>query len=122
MVGAIRRGGFLVAILLAVLIVALFSLVQHLRRPPTVSLGMIHRYTRHYEGDRVQVSGVVRVFNDSGGRYYVLQDAQENRVLLRADPHKLAGLLGSHVTATGVIGFDPHSGIYLDVEAITGSG
>ncbi|HET8626701.1 MAG TPA: hypothetical protein VFL91_04750 [Thermomicrobiales bacterium] len=114
-----RRAGIILAIALAGLLAGLLVARDPTAGPERVSLAAIHRQTERYEGRRVEVTGVVRAFDDAGGRYDVLEDtAGQNRVLLRAAPAALAGRVGCRCTAVGVVGFDERRGIYLAVEAL----
>src|SRR5579872_5169672 len=111
----LRRAEVVLVSILAVLAV-LVTLVVRAQPPPSESLKAIHFNTEEYVGKRVRLSGTVRVFQDTGAPYYVLEDAQQNRVLLRSDPRALAPLVGKGLTVTGVVGFDDTAGIYLTVQ------
>lgn len=111
--------GLLAMLALACLVLALFTLTHHDETPPMVSLRSVHFQTEQYEGRRVQVTGTVRVFQDTGAPYYVLEDDQQNRILLRADPGQLGYRVGERIIAVGVVGFDESQGIYLKVESVT---
>lgn len=97
-------------------IVALVTIAIRAEPPPVVPLKSIHFDTEQYIGKRVEVSGTVRVFQDTGAPYYVLEDAQENRVLLRSDRQLLSLHVDRPLTVIGVVGFDDHAGIFLTVE------
>ena len=118
MARGLRQGGILVALFLAIAVFGLTTILRQARQPANVPLDAIHRYTERYEGQRVQVSGVVRVFEDSKGRYYVLEDAQKNRILLRTDLRQISRRVGFPITAVGVVGFADNEGIFLDVESL----
>lgn len=116
----LRRAGIVLAVVLACLLAGLAVARDLTAGPERVSLAAIHRQTERYEGQRVAVTGVVRAFDDVGGRYYVLEDAAaQDRILLRADSATLAGRVGCRCTAVGVVGFDERQGIYLEVKTLT---
>jgi hypothetical protein len=95
------------------------KIYRNLTPPTPVPLAAIHRYTERYVGERVVVVGTVRMFDDPGGRYYVLEDPGQNRILLDAPSAQLANLVGQGATATGTVGFDERRGIYLTVRALS---
>ena len=103
-------------VLIVACIVALVTIVIRAEPPPVVPLKSIHFDTEQYVGKRVEVSGTVRVFQDTGAPYYVLEDAQENRVLLRSDRQPLSPQVDRPLTVIGVVGFDDQTGIFLTVE------
>ena len=103
------------------LVVLVVTLLKPADSVAVVSLHAVHYDTERYEGKRVEVSGTVRVFQDTGAPYYVLEDAEQNRILLRASAQVLAPRVGSALTAVGVVGFDDTTGIYLDVQSVADS-
>ncbi|HEX5506615.1 MAG TPA: hypothetical protein VFW96_28625 [Thermomicrobiales bacterium] len=108
---------------LALLVAALVAVAWSAGRGPTpTTLGALHDQTERYTGREVRVTGTVRAFTDATGRYYVLEDAARNRALLRGDPGTLAGAVGRRYTVVGVVGFDPKTGITLDVRRLTPAG
>jgi len=115
------RRAEIVFVLILACIVAVVTIVVRAEPPPVVPLRSIHFDTEQYIGKRVEVSGVVRVFQDTGAPYYVLEDAQENRVLLRSDGRQLSLHVDRALTVIGVVGFDDHVGIYLTVERMSAS-
>lgn len=87
---------------------------------PAVSLEDLTFNTDEYVGQEVVAHGVVTEFGDEDseyGRYYVLQDADANRVQLlppeAAEPHA-----GSTVEVVGEFDFDPERGRMLHVDTI----
>ena len=117
-----RWGGVAIVLGLAALVVIIRLVIPHVIPPPQVPLASIHWETERYVGQRVQVSGTVRAFDDPGGRYYVLEDANQNRILLQTAPANLVSRVDQPLTAIGTVGFDENRGIYLDVETMqTGS-
>ncbi|MGH2457481.1 MAG: hypothetical protein ACRDIY_01275 [Chloroflexota bacterium] len=108
-------------VLILVGIVALVTLFVRAQPPPVASLKSVHFATEQYIGKRVQLTGTVRVFQDTGAPYYVLEDDQENRVLLRSNPRQLAAYANRTLTVVGTVGFDDHTGIFLTVEKLSAS-
>ena len=117
-----RWGGVAIVLGLAALVVTVRLVIPRVIPPPQVPLASIHWDTESYIGERVQVNGTVRAFDDPGGRYYVLEDANQNRILLQTAPATLASRVDKPLTAIGTVGFDEHRGIYLDVESLQPGG
>lgn len=113
-----RWGGVALVLFLATLVVIVRLVVPRVTPPSQVPLAAIHWETERYVGQRVQVSGTVRAFDDPGGRYYVLEDANQNRILLQTSPANLVSQVDQPLTAIGIVGFDETRGIYLDVESL----
>lgn len=71
-----------------------------------------------YRGQRLSLSGVVRIFDaDTPAPYFTLDDGP-NRVGLRADAALLRPLVDRAVRASGTLSFKPGVGIFLEVDEI----
>ena len=71
-----------------------------------------------YQGQRLSLTGVVRVFDvDTSAPYFTLDDGP-HRVGLRADAALLRPLTDRPVRAIGALSFKPGVGIFLEVEKI----
>jgi hypothetical protein len=66
-------------------------------------------------------SGRVQEFTDSGGSYYVLTDAADNRVAL-GPTEDAAGYAGKEVSVTGTFEFSPENGRRIQIDTITSVG
>jgi|GEM_PF-4498217 len=117
--GRLRKGGFVVAVLVAVAIVAARAILPGLRPVEPATLGAIHFQTEEYVGRRVEVSGTVRAFSDQSGTYFVLEDANQNRILLQSNDPVVGRSVDRPLRAIGTVGFDDRIGIYLDVQSVS---
>ena len=113
-----RKGGIVAAVLVALLVVGLREVLPRLRPIEHPTLAAIHYATDTYVGQRVEVQGTVRAFSDDSGTYYVVEDAQQNRILLQPINPLISQRVGQSLQVTGTVGFRDGVGIYLDVESV----
>ncbi len=85
--------------------------------PTTVSLAELASRQGAYEGRQVEVAGTVRAFDDRGGTYYVVEDAEAHRVGVRPGGI-VAPYLSKRVRATGRFDIDPAAGRFIEVTRI----
>ena len=115
----LRKGGIVAAVLVAMVVVGVRFALPRVRPIEPASLQAILFQTEEYVGRRVEVSGTVRAFPDRSGTYYVLEDANQNRILLRSTDPIVAQSVNRSLWAIGTVGFDDQTGIYLDVESVS---
>src|SRR5690242_7843291 len=108
----LRRGGIVAAVLVALLIVGLREVLPRLRPIEHPTLAAIHYQTDTYVGQRVEVQGTVRAFSDSSGSYFVLEDAQQDRILLQSTDPLISQRVDQPLQVTGTVGFSDGLGIY----------
>jgi hypothetical protein len=97
---------------------SLRQLARYLRPPRRVSVRDAWLHHERYAGQRISLTGVIRVFDaDTAAAYFTLDDGPA-RVGLRADPTLLRPLIGQSVRVSGKLTFKPGVGIFLDVESI----
>lgn len=105
------------------LLVALMALAVALAGcggPRGVSLTELAINAPEYDGQEVEVSGVVREFGDDEGpveHHYVLQDADVNRVQLLPD-EEAAPHVGSAVRVIGTFSYADDRGRALQIDTI----
>ncbi|HEX5416709.1 MAG TPA: hypothetical protein VFZ25_13650 [Chloroflexota bacterium] len=114
----LRKGGIVAAVLVALAFVGARSALPRLRPIGHPTLAAIHYQTDSYVGQRVELEGTVRAFTDSSGTYYVLEDAQQNRILLQSTDPLIQARVDKSLRATGTVGYREGLGIYLDVESV----
>jgi len=114
----LRKGGVVAAVLVALLVVGLREVLPRLRPIGHPTLAAIHYQTDTYVGQRVEVQGTVRSFSDSSGTYYVLEDAEQDRILLQSTDPLISQRVDRSLQATGSVGYGDGLGIYLDVESV----
>lgn len=83
-----------------------------------VSLAQLSANQESYNGDQVSTSGTVREFSDGGTTYYVLEDADQDRVALEP-ANEAAPYAGEDVTVTGRFTFGQETGRRIDVTTIS---
>jgi hypothetical protein len=83
-------------------------------RPIRISIAQAREQVRSLRGGLVRVDGSVRKFTDERGDYYVLEDADRNRMGLagRIEP-LLPPLADRSCRVTGVLSYEPGRGFYL---------
>jgi hypothetical protein len=79
-----------------------------------VSLARLVADQESYVGRDVRTEGVVRRFTDQSGPYFVLEDAEHNRVELVPAP-RVAAYQGRRIDVDGVFGFKPTRGRFIEV-------
>jgi len=114
----LRKGGIVAAVVVALLVVGLREVLPRLRPIERPTLGAIHYQTDAYVGQRVEIEGTVRAFADDAGPYYVLEDAQQNRILLQSTDPLIPQRVDTSLQAIGTVGYRDGLGIYLDVESV----
>ena len=78
-----------------------------------VPLASLVANPERWRGENVEVEGELVEFTDpGGGTYGVIEDPMMNRVGLKSTVG-FKGLIGSQVTVSGVLSFDPSFGWYL---------
>jgi hypothetical protein len=83
-----------------------------------VSLAQLSAAQESYNGKQVSTSGTVREFSDSGGTYYVLENAEQDRVALEpAD--EAAPYAGQDVTVAGRFTFGQETGRRIELTTIS---
>ncbi len=84
--------------------------------PQHVTLADLVAQQEAYAGQQVETSGEVRAFHDPGGTYYVLEDANANRVQVRpADD--VARYVGRQLTVVGRFDVLPDAGRVMVIES-----
>jgi hypothetical protein len=83
----------------------------------TIDLAGLVSRQQDFAGDEVRTSGTVTRFVDAAGTYYVLQDAQQDRVEL-LPPSKAGAFDGRTVTVTGRFHVSSSIGRFIRVELI----
>lgn len=87
------------------------------RSPAAVSLATLAAAQESYLGRRVRTEGVVRRFIDPSGPYFVIEDANRNRVALIPAP-RVAAYRGRRVEVIGTFEFNQTLGRFIDVEDV----
>jgi hypothetical protein len=82
-----------------------------------VTLGQLAGAQETYSGQLVQTTGSVEPIRDSSGAYYVLADAQQDRVTLEP-AEQAARFVNRRVTVTGQFHFDAHTGRSLHIATL----
>lgn len=83
-------------------------------QPEAVSLAKLVADQESYVGRDVRTEGVVRRFTDPSGPYFVLEDAEHNRVeLLPAS--RVAAYQGRRIEVDGVFGIEQTRGRFIEV-------
>ena len=72
---------------------------------------------RRHSGELVRTSGVVRPFRDASGTYYVLEDADNNRVEL-LPARSVADYAGRSITVVGTFAASDTTGRALTVRSV----
>jgi hypothetical protein len=104
----------------AALLVALWALMLLVAcggDPEPVALSTLVGREAEYDGQRVEVHGVVRAFDDPDGRYYVVEDAAPNRVRL-SPTDRAAPFDGREVRVTGRFTFREDEGRRIAIDEI----
>jgi hypothetical protein len=115
------RAWIIVALLAFVAVVSLAGLLSHRTAPSpellTPSLVDLVRQSAPFEGERVRVTGDVRVFEaGTPGEYYVLEHGGQYRVAIHGLPlDTLRPLMNARMTIEGVFHFEDGVGRYIDV-------
>jgi hypothetical protein len=91
------------------------------RQPASVSLASLAAHQQSYRGKQVTTQGVVRRFADATGTYFVVEDAEHDRVeVLPAS--RMAAYQGRRVEVTGRFGVDQTTGRFMQVERVSVAG
>ncbi|HZD75048.1 MAG TPA: hypothetical protein VE776_14375 [Actinomycetota bacterium] len=91
------------------------------RRPASVSLARLAADQEAYRGEQVKTQGVVRRFTDTAGSYFVIEDAEHDRVeVLPAS--RMARYQGRRVELTGRFGVGQTTGRFIQVERVSAGG
>lgn len=85
--------------------------------PQQVSLASLVGREEQYDGQRIEVRGSVRAFDDPDGRYYVVEDAWSNRVQL-SPTERAAPFDGRQIRVTGRFSFREDQGRRIAIEEI----
>lgn len=104
-------------LMMAVLLLSGLLVDCRSRSAATVSLAQLAAKQDAYAGRLVDTIGTVRSFLDASSRYYVIEDAHQNRVELL--PGRLVSrYVGRRVEVTGKFEFDERSGRFIAIEEI----
>lgn len=89
--------------------------------PASHTLADLVAHQESYDGKVVSTTGTVRGFHDATGTYYVIEDADADRVLVK--PASLfANRVGQAVTVTGRFNVTTTEGRVLTVTAVASAG
>jgi hypothetical protein len=106
-----RAAGDLAALVAALLVLAACGAI------PTIPLRELAANQDRYAGELVRTSGVVRPFHDASGTYYVLEDADANRVEL-LPARSVADYAGRSITVVGTFAASDTAGRVLTVSTV----
>ncbi len=106
---------------LVVAAVALLGIVLAGCASPHRSLADLVAHQETYDGRVVTTSGTVRRFEDPSGPYYVLEDADGNRVEV-TPASSVEGRVGEVVSVTGRFSIEPMQGRVIAVDSVSPSG
>jgi hypothetical protein len=115
------RVWIIVALVALVAVVSLAGWISRRTAPShevlTPTLVQLVRQSEPYEGERVRVTGDVRVFEaDTPGEYYVLEEGGQYRVAIHGlQLATLRALTNGRMTIEGVFQFEDRVGRYIDV-------
>ena len=87
-------------------------------RPVSVSLAGLAAHQEDYKGKLVTTRGVVRRFADTAGTYFVVEDAEHDRVEV-LPPSRMARYQGRQVQVTGRFGVNQTVGRFVRVERVS---
>lgn len=93
------------------------SAVACVAGPRSLTLADLVREQDSLRGAEVRTDGVVRVIHDTSGDYFVLEDAQHDRVQL-VPASRAAAFDGRRVEVVGTFRFDQTSGRRIEIATI----
>lgn len=108
-------------VLPALIGVVLLASACGIHQPVSVSLGSLAANQGSYQGQEVRTEGLVQRFTDPTGPYFVLEDAQQDRVEV-LPAARMAGFEGRRVEVTGKFGVNETIGRYIQVERVSSPG